>query len=528
MHLKSLTAEDPTSSASGATKRHVISRFHKAHKHASELVALLSAAESNATSNDLLEATAYASAFKGSEAIEKERWEVALQAFAISRIIYSALLASAKSEAIQELLTDIVDPSIRFAAYKLQLPRNMDIAAISRQYFPHDQEARVVSELGKLDPQVFAEPMETNSAAAGAVTSVTWRGRTAPVEEADISIKLSDAQTAEAVYGAQDQRGSTDAFDAVLLAWQNAVDSTRKAIDERQAEGMTMGEQKMQNLQLTWTVVNYSMICWRVGRNRVMISNIMSGPKKPKKDGTEPVEEISGRKLGHLKEEIALYDAILQVHIPNPTLSISPLTVLQKSLEQIANLPGVAADETFTTELNSKASFFRALRTSSIARSHALLGNRKNALALFHRAHQYISGALPLLPTQPSESSHRGLEITSADARSLHESLAGEVARYRALVEMDTLAAKAGMVNEQHGVLLERLDQWPNKVDFTNGIVQWPPKVQPVPVKPLFLDIAWNFIEYPGTGTVKKQEAQQTAEKEAEDKKGLLGRLWGR
>jgi signal recognition particle subunit SRP68 len=315
MHLKSLMSEDPTL-ASGSTKRHVISRFHKAHKHASELVALFSAAESAATNTDLLEATAYAATFKGFEAIEKERWEVALQAFAVSRIVYSVLLANARSEAFQELLTEIVDPSIRFSAYKLQLPRNMDIDAIARQYFPRDQEARVFAELEKLDSHVFAEPMETDATVAGTVTSVTWRGRTAPVEEADISVKLSDAQTAEAAYNSLDQQGSTDAFDAVLLAWQNAVDSTRKAIDERQAEGMSMTEQKMQNLQLTWTVVNYSMICWRIGRNRVYISNIMSGPKKAKKgkDGTvQPVEEVSDKKIGHLKEEITLYDAILQV-----------------------------------------------------------------------------------------------------------------------------------------------------------------------------------------------------------------------
>jgi len=246
-----------------------------------------------------------------------------------------------------------------------------------------------------------------------------------------------------------------------------------------------------------------------------MISNIMSGPKRSsKKQDAALVEEVSGKKIGHLKEEIALYDAILQ------------------SLEQITNLPGVAADDAFTTELTSKASFFRALRASSIARSHALLGNRKNALALFHQAHKYIASAIPTLPTGPSDPSHKGLSVPISDATSLRDSLSGEVARYRALVEMDVLTAKSD-AGEQHGVLLERLDQWPNKVDFEKGIVQWPPKVQPVPAKPLFLDIAWNFVDYPGSGEGKKVEAQQQQQvraqnKEAEEKKGLLGRLWGR
>jgi signal recognition particle subunit SRP68 len=189
----------------------------------------------------------------------------------------------------------------------------MDIVAISRQYFLREDSPRIVEAIEKLDSQAFTEQMDVDVPEAGSVTSVTWRGRTASVEEADISIALYEAHTAEAAYNSQEQQGSTDAFDAVLLAWQDAVDATRKAIDERKAEGMSTTEQKMQNLHLIWTVVNYSMICWRVGRNRVMISNIMSGPKKPKKDGQAPSEEVSGKKLGHLKEEIALYDAILQV-----------------------------------------------------------------------------------------------------------------------------------------------------------------------------------------------------------------------
>jgi signal recognition particle subunit SRP68 len=323
MHLKSLISEDPTS-ASSSMKNHAVSRLHKAQKHAFELSQLLSTAESGASDNDLLEATAYACSHKGSEAFEKQHWEDALRSFAVSRTIYSALSTVLKSDIFKEQLTTTVDPSVRYSAYQLQLPRSLDIASITQKYFPRDAFPKVVEGLEKVDPQAFPDQMDVGTAGSGAVTSVTWRGRTAPVEEADISVALFDAQTAEAAYNSQDQHSSTDAFDAVLLAWQDAVDATRKAIDERQAEGMSMAEQKMQHLQLTWTVVNYSMICWRVGRNRVMISNIMAGPKGAKKDGKEVDEEVRSKRLGHLKEEIALHDAILQVcwHYVVPTCEI--------------------------------------------------------------------------------------------------------------------------------------------------------------------------------------------------------------
>lgn len=34
-------------------------------------------------------------------------------------------------------------------------------------------------------------------------------------------------------------------------------------------------------------------------------------------------------------------------------------------------------------------------------------------------------------------------------------------------------------------------------MDLLN-LVTYPPRVEAVPVKPLFLDVAWNYIEYPG------------------------------
>jgi signal recognition particle subunit SRP68 len=77
-------------------------------------------------------------------------------------------------------------------------------------------------------------------------------------------------------------------------------------------------------------------------------------------------------------------------------------------------------------------------------------------------------------------------------------------------------------------ILVERLGHYPEgKIDFQNGIVEWPPKVSPVPVKPLFLDVAFNFIEYPGDGAPR---AVADAQEKPEGKKGsgFLGSLWGR
>jgi signal recognition particle subunit SRP68 len=65
--------------------------------------------------------------------------------------------------------------------------------------------------------------------------------------------------------------------------------------------------------------------------------------------------------------------------------------------------------------------------------------------------------------------------------------------------------------------LLSRLHQFPqpDSLDLTN-LVEYPPKLQPVPVKPYFFDIAYNYI---GVDENAAGEAENVGPKE-EEKKG--------
>lgn len=75
---------------------------------------------------------------------------------------------------------------------------------------------------------------------------------------------------------------------------------------------------------------------------------------------------------------------------------------------------------------------------------------------------------------------------------------------------------------------VERLGEYPASgfMDLEK-IVEWPPRLRVVPVKPLFLDTAWNYIEYPGRGAAsapatKAATVAGKAEEPAPKKKG-----WG-
>lgn len=162
-----------------------------------------------------------------------------------------------------------------------------------------------------------------------------------------------------------------------------------------------------------------------------------------------------------------------------------------------------------------------------------LHGNKRNALALLSRAINLSSKSISISSSEDSAAQDvPKLEIRPAQVRSLQDLLERSVLQHRALVELENLSStKSQNSNYKPPPMIERLDEYPpGGVDLTN-LVTYPPKLQPVPVKPIFLDVAWNYIDYPGRpkrgtatavdGGVKEAPSKPEPKKEA--RKGWFG-----
>lgn len=170
----------------------------------------------------------------------------------------------------------------------------------------------------------------------------------------------------------------------------------------------------------------------------------------------------------------------------------------------------------------------------NIAYSHALLAHHREALALLLRAESLASTALAAAKSSLSSPSSavKQLDIDPKLIQALQARLVNLISRQRALVELDNLAENSRLAAEKHmtssAPIVERLNDYPpNGVDLKN-LVEYPPKVKPVPVKPLFFDVAWNYIEYPGRASrMANGEATKAGdEKPREEKRrGWFG--WG-
>lgn len=373
MSMKTSHSAD-TKGMTSKTRSHIVSRLEKGARTAERLAEALASSASGASPTDVLDARAYAAMLRGAALFERQKWEACLKSYAICRIIYSALATSAKGDVFRDLLSDTIDPSIRYAAYQAKIPRTLPIATIARKAFDHAG-PELADRIRDINPAVLEHgDADAAKGADGAPATLTWRSREVRIEDAAIAIAWAAVGAARgrlaeklASAGTLLPKETAVAYDEILNASQDAVDATKQAIDELRAEGVPQSDPRMQSLQITRTAVNYEMISWRIGRNRVLVGENdgvkmdFSGPisRKNKKkqqqqqeeegQGQEPErdrgkDEAPGRQIARLKEKVVLYDGILQ------------------NLESVKELPGVANDQDLFDRLEATSQYFTALK----------------------------------------------------------------------------------------------------------------------------------------------------------------------
>lgn len=364
MTMKTAHAAD-TKGISGRTRSHIVSRLDKAARTAEKLADTLAQEASGASDADVLEARAYAAMLRGAAQFEKQSWEPCLRSYATARVIYSALASSAKADLFKDLLSETIDPSIRYAAYQLKTPRTLPIPVIALKAFPRP-DTSLVARLEKLEPDILKQGGDAAQKEAdgseGAPRTLTWRGREVRIEDAAISVAWGSVEAAKKVLeekltasSAMTFKDMAVAYDDILIASQDAVDATKQAIEELRAEGVSGSDQRMQSLQITRTAVNYEMISWRIGRNRVLTGHKdgalwdaapVSKRKAVKQNlaTANAKQEPPSRQVARLKEKVVLYVGTLQ------------------SLESIKELPGVAADEGLSSQVDATVQYFTALK----------------------------------------------------------------------------------------------------------------------------------------------------------------------
>ena len=323
-----------------SARKRIIARLRRALKISQELVhAVEDQPVSGASDEDLLEANAYVYLLEGGYHFERRRWNDCLKSLSIARVIYAALFKVSKGVWFQELISNTVDPSIRYAAYKTQRSRSHAIPGIAHEYFQTVDESlssRIETLERRGGPQDEDGPETSQDGMLEehpAPTTLRWRGRAVELQDAGIALALASVSTASARLakvlqsteaGTMSSVEKASKYDDVLIASQDATDATRRAIGELARDGVGQSDARMQSLQVTRTAVEYALVGWRVERNRTLAGEgdgvlIVRGTPKGKRMKLARkmvADKRAGttKMLAMLQERVVLYDGILQVY----------------------------------------------------------------------------------------------------------------------------------------------------------------------------------------------------------------------
>jgi signal recognition particle subunit SRP68 len=139
-----------------------------------------------------------------------------------------------------------------------------------------------------------------------------------------------------------------------------------------------------------------------------------------------------------------------------------------------------------------------------IARSHTLLKDHVSALALYEKAQIYLNKIPESLGSFPE----KDIPVSETDVRTQISLLRGELTRSHTHVILSQPSVAESTYFQtvpppvpdspfayEEKPLASRLHQFPrpSAIDLTN-LVKLPPKLEAVPVKPFFFDIAYSYV----------------------------------
>lgn len=469
-------------------KRLMASKLKKA---ASTCEKILSVTQDEESKIKVLELHIYAALIRGSYAINKKKWELALNAFSVSRCGLELLIAEQSKEELlaedalskafaTEIIETLVDPSISLALSQ-HSGHVSDLRSVARKHC-HDDLTPSLANTAKAVAAIDASFVQ--SMVEEEITrTVNWRAHEATLYNDELAYKLHQINKLDASSFTE----SND-YDSLYSQWSTMVelhqDDLAKNRDEDDME-------KAQNGAILLTYLNYNLLFTRIKRDLLLINQLSS-------------TGFSGalKKISTQKDVARLYASVIA------------------TVEELKDLPGVYNDEDLYTSLEKMLAFFTASRSIAIADAYAASNKLPETLKIY----------LQVDETYDATESYFGSEqfpyqvTDNAQALELKRLVTKNLNRFHTLAQFtkstrDTLSVHVA----------DNINKFPFSADLLAKITNasTPGAICAVLSKPVLFDVAFNYIGY-GAGEEAPQVAQAVLDSEAEKKKGGFFGIFGR
>lgn len=476
-------------------RSYLIGRLRKAVKWASLFQELCSIKGDSRTS---LEAEAYAAYMKGNLLFEQDKnWDVALKCFKSARAVYEELAkyGDMENQILCRERVEELEPSIRYCLHKIGESnlQASELVQIGEMEGPA---------LDLFKAKLEAVMAEARSQQAASMTEFNWLGHRYPLSNAKTRVSILKAQELE-----KDVKAESLSVEKRLAVYDKIFSAYNEARSFIRSDLVNAGSENLKDdLGGLDKAIGAILGQRTIERNQLLVSIAKSKLNK--------VRDEKNEKITKPEELIRLYDLLLQ-----NTADLSDLV----SSGKIKKPEEVA----FAEEWELISLVFRAERCFYVAKSYSLAGKRTEAYALYTHACSLADDALRKIQSSnfTDQAVIKDLKILHNECRanSCIEHAAGIMEAEKApenLSKKISTISLTGSNKEVGKYLLEKLDCFESAVSDSNTkaaprIEVFPPAFQSVPRNPIFIDLAYDLIEFPSLESKMKKE-----------QKGFFSRLW--
>lgn len=483
-----------SSESASSYKNLMISRLKKS---ISSTKKLLSITVNESDESILIDLYIYSALNEGSLAINKKKWEAALNAFSIAKCALEYLYSQKSEEdmdnqfnksVISELIETLVDPSLSLAVSQLDRPdlnlSTSDLKSVSRKCchfdtIPYLQ--KLVELIKKKDSSFVSEIAST----VKLIDSITWRSHEAKLYNDEIAFKVMNLIKPEV--NAYDK---AELFDQVISEWSKTLELHQNDLNKNQDED---DQDKIQDRAILSTFINYNLLFTRIRRDTIVIDDLSSTVHSASKV----------KKLTVNKDITRMLNSIVSI------------------IEEIKELPGVYNDDELMESLDTMIQFTHFRRLVRLSDSFLLKEKYLESLKILNTIKEKIdvNGLNYLVEDFP-------YKVSSNNDLSQFKSQVDEIFFKTQILAQFSFELEKNPNN----FVAENMNQFPSSSAILN--VGEKPVLKPILSKPVLFDVAFNYINYTSNsskaGSVEPAASTtSTADEESKKKSGFFG-IFGR
>lgn len=446
-------------------EKFLVSKYKKALQNAKHLLEVIK----NET-DDLktLEILTYTAIIEGSIAITKKKYDISLYAFSIAKCAihflynYQKLPETITKEFYYEIADGIIDPALKVSASseKLNFTDLTELAKsqiFNNELIPYLYKAVKIIESHNA---TYVTPTSENN--IDLLKEVKWGSYSAQLTSDDLSLAIMKIN--EELKNIDDKNPSS--FDSPLISYQDAITLHTQEMERNSSNDEESNNQE-QYIILTYLKYNYLLL--RIRRDNTIMKDL----------DAQIVENQNSKKKLSTRKIIELLKDYLKI---NEGIAVS--------LVEINDLPGIANDDELVDLLNTVGVYFKVKNQQKLSQAYLISHQYKEALALI------VNSSKLLKSCKEFNVELEGNLPTNKDLEKLKVEVEDEKSR------LYTLTTYFNEINKEQSsfgskYISDDISKFPklSPSELLKHVYPLKFDFQPVNVKPVLFDIAYNYID---------------------------------